>query len=239
MSRLVNTFGMTALILIFGEIMPKSIAKANPEKIALKVSGILYFLIKILTPITFPFRKLNNRVIRNIDTASEKLTVTEDELETIIDTMEEEGSIDEEEATMLQKVLDLVGHHRSGNHDAASRHGRHRHRRNPSSKITDIFFKHKFSRIPVFDGSFGQHHRHSVRTRFLYETHQGPTDQLQEDPQEALVHPELDQSRCAHRIASIGKQPHGHRRRRIRRRRRSRHDGRRARRTRRRNLRRT
>jgi putative hemolysin len=148
---LVNTFGMTALILTFGEIMPKSIAKANPEKIALKVSGILYFLIKILAPITFPFRKLNRRVIRYMD-SDQKVTVTEDELETIIDTMEEEGSIDEEEATMLQKVLDLsdisVLEIMTPRVDMVAIDVT-----KSIDQITEIFFKHKFSRIPVYDGS--------------------------------------------------------------------------------------
>ena len=146
---LINTFFMTTLILIFGEIVPKSIAKANPEKLALHVSGLLYFLIKFLTPITFLFYRLNRKVIRHMD-SDNKITVTEDELETIIDTMEEEGSIDEEEASMLQKVLTLsditveeimtprvdmvaVSIERSIDY------------------ITDVFFKHKFSRIPVYD----------------------------------------------------------------------------------------
>lgn len=146
---LINTFFMTTLILIFGEIVPKSIAKANPERMALRMSGILYFLIKVLTPITYLFYKLNKRVINRIEPES-KITVTEDELETIIDTMEEEGSIDEEEASMLQKVLTLsdisveeimtprvdmiaVSMDRSVDY------------------ITDIFFKHKYSRIPVYD----------------------------------------------------------------------------------------
>ncbi len=146
---LINTFFMTTLILIFGEIVPKSIAKANPERMALRMSGILYFLIKVLTPITYLFYQLNKRVINRIEPES-KITVTEDELETIIDTMEEEGSIDEEEASMLQKVLTLsdisveeimtprvdmiaVSMDRSVDY------------------ITDIFFKHKYSRIPVYD----------------------------------------------------------------------------------------
>lgn len=146
---LINTFFMTTLILIFGEIVPKSIARAHPEKMALRMSGILFFLIKVLSPITFLFYRLNKRVLNRIEPDS-KITVTEDELETIIDTMEEEGSIDEEEASMLQKVLTLsditveeimtprvdmiaVSIDRSVEY------------------ITDVFFKHKFSRIPVYD----------------------------------------------------------------------------------------
>lgn len=147
----VNTLGMTAIVLIFGEIVPKTIAKHNPEKLSLRISGIVYFLIKVMTPITFLFRRLNSRVIKNMDSEG-KLTVTEDELETIIDTMEEEGSIDEEEATMLQKVLDLsditVAEIMTPRVDMVAIDIQR-----SVDQITDVFFKHKFSRIPVYDGS--------------------------------------------------------------------------------------
>ncbi|MFA5742253.1 MAG: DUF21 domain-containing protein, partial [Candidatus Izemoplasmatales bacterium] len=69
-----NTVIMTIIILTFGEIFPKSIAKNNPEKVALKISGFLYFLIKIMTPLTFLFRKLNQHVINRSEN-DQKLTV--------------------------------------------------------------------------------------------------------------------------------------------------------------------
>ncbi|MFA5697247.1 MAG: hemolysin family protein [Candidatus Izemoplasmatales bacterium] len=145
----INTVVMTIIILTFGEILPKSIAKNNPEKIALKISGFLYFLIKIMTPVTFLFRKLNQRVINRSDNEN-KLTVTEDELETIIDTMEEEGSIDEEEADMLQRVLDLsditVEEIMTPRVDMVAIDVT-----KDVNEITELFFKHKFSRIPVYE----------------------------------------------------------------------------------------
>jgi putative hemolysin len=148
---LVNTFFMTSLILIFGEIVPKSIAKTNPEKMALHVSGLLYFLIRVMTPITFLFYRLNRKVVGRLENEN-KITVTEDELETIIDTMEEEGSIDEEEASMLQKVLGLsdisVDEIMTPRVDMIAIEID-----KTIEQITDIFFKHKFSRIPVFDES--------------------------------------------------------------------------------------
>lgn len=146
---ILNTVVMTIIILTFGEILPKSFAKSNPEKIALKISGFLFFLIKIMTPITFLFRRLNQRVIRKSDDDS-KLTVTEDELETIIDTMEEEGSIDEEEADMLQKVLDLseitVEEIMTPRVDMVAIDVT-----KDLDSITEVFFRHKFSRIPVYE----------------------------------------------------------------------------------------
>ncbi len=148
-NTIVNTLSMTTLILIFGEILPKSLAKTHPDKICLGVSGILYFLIKVLTPITYPFRKLSAHFIGKT-ILEQKLTVTEDELETIIDTMEEEGSIDEEEADMLQKVLDLsditVESIMTPRVDMIAIDVS-----DSIEKITEVFFKNKFSRIPVYD----------------------------------------------------------------------------------------
>ncbi|MBU0997681.1 MAG: hemolysin family protein [Firmicutes bacterium] len=146
---LLNTLVMTTLILIFGEILPKSLAKTHPDKICLGVSSILYFLIKVMTPMTFLFRILNNKVVGKINSES-KLTVTESELETIIDTMEEEGSIDEEEADMLQKVLDLseitVESIMTPRVDMVAIEVT-----DDLQKVTEVFFKSKFSRIPVYD----------------------------------------------------------------------------------------
>ncbi len=106
MANLLNTVAMTIIILIFGEIIPKSIAKNNPEGFALKISGFLYFLMKVLTPITVVFG-LMQKAVNKKQNAEVNPTVTEDELESIIDTMTEEGVIDSEEADLLQGALDL------------------------------------------------------------------------------------------------------------------------------------
>lgn len=147
---IINTVVITIIVLIFGEILPKSLAKTHPERVSLFFSGFIYFLIKILTPITYPFRVLNRRVIRQ--DGEGRPTVTESELETIIDTMEEEGSIDEEEADMLQKVLDLseitVEEIMTPRVDMVAIDIQA-----SVNQIRDIFFKSKFSRIPVYDGN--------------------------------------------------------------------------------------
>lgn len=103
--NVVNTIVMTIIILIFGEIVPKSFAKNNAEKIALSISGILYWIIRIMKPVTWIFLKIKTWIVK--DNGEGSVSVTGDELEKIFDTMEEEGSIDEDEAEMLQSVLDL------------------------------------------------------------------------------------------------------------------------------------
>lgn len=148
-TTIMNTAVMTIIILIFGEILPKSIAKAHTEKICLKISNLIYFVIKIMTPITYPFLVLNRKVMARVETEN-KVSVTESELETIIDTMEEEGSIDEEEADMLQKVLDLssinVEEIMTPRVDMIAIEVE-----DSIEEIKDLFFKTKFSRIPVYD----------------------------------------------------------------------------------------
>jgi CBS domain containing-hemolysin-like protein len=146
---LMNTGVMTIVILIFGEILPKSVAKSNAEKICLWESRLVYFLIKIMTPLTYFFLLLNRKVTGRIDTEN-RISVTESDLETIIDTMEEEGSIDGEEADMLQKVLDLseitVEEIMTPRVDMIAVEVN-----DDIKTITDTFFKNKFSRLPVYD----------------------------------------------------------------------------------------
>ena len=105
LANVLNTVIMTIIVLIFGEILPKAMAKTDGEKLALRFSGILFFLMKILTPITLPFLALQNKMVKSKEESTP--TVTEDELESIIDTMQEEGVIDSDDADLIQGVLDL------------------------------------------------------------------------------------------------------------------------------------
>ena len=74
---------LAIIILIFGEITPKCLVKLNPEKAALRYSNLLFFLMKVLTPLTFLFQKLQGAFNKNKD-ADKTPTVTENELESII-----------------------------------------------------------------------------------------------------------------------------------------------------------
>lgn len=106
LTNLLNTVVMTIIILIFGEILPKAYAKHNPEKLVLKFSGVLYAFMKFIYVIAIPFYGLQRLVLKN-DKSTAEPTITEDDLESIVDTMEEEGVIDSENADMLQGVLDI------------------------------------------------------------------------------------------------------------------------------------
>jgi len=166
--NVLNTVIMTIIILIFGEIVPKSFAKNNAEKVSLKISGILYLIIRILKPITWVLLKIKSWIVK--DNGETIVRVTGDELETIIDTMEEEGSIDEDEAEMLQSVLDLSD---KKVYDIMT----------PRvdmvgidideelEKIIQIFFNNQFSRITVFednrDNIIGVLHERDLFTKLI------------------------------------------------------------------------
>ena len=106
LTNLLNTVVMTIIILIFGEILPKAYAKHNPEKLVLKFSGILYTFMKCIYFIAAPFYALQKLMLKSNKDELEP-TITEDDLESIVDTMEEEGVIDSENADMLQGVLEI------------------------------------------------------------------------------------------------------------------------------------
>lgn len=106
LANILNTVIMTIVVLIFGEITPKCVAKLNPDKWALRFSGTLFVLMKVLIPITYPFYALQKGLLKKVG-ASDSPTVTENELESIIDKMEEEGVLDADDADLMQGVLDL------------------------------------------------------------------------------------------------------------------------------------
>lgn len=148
---IMNTVVMTIIILIFGEIIPKSMAKTHAEKYSLRMSKFIFFLIKMMTPLTFLFIKLNRKVTTRIQ-PDKQVSVTESDLETIIDTMEEEGAIQVGEADMLQSVLELsditVEEIMTPRVDMVAIEVN-----DTVKQIKDLFFKHKFSRMPVYDDS--------------------------------------------------------------------------------------
>ena len=104
-ANLVNTAGITTIILIFGELLPKSTAKANADDLAYLYGPVMYFLVQVFTPFIWvlkPFNTPRSRVKQE-----EKSMYSDAELETLIEHLEEEGSLGEERADMIQSVLDL------------------------------------------------------------------------------------------------------------------------------------
>ena len=103
----IGTAAITVALLIFGEILPKSYAKQNSEKFAMAVSGPLSLLIKLLTPVVWPFMKLQQMTRRDEDGEEEAPTMTEEELKYMIEAIEEEGVLEEQESELVQSALEF------------------------------------------------------------------------------------------------------------------------------------
>ena len=105
LANIVNTIGVTTLILIFGELLPKSSAKVNADQLAFLYGPIMYSLIQLFTPVIYLLKPFSGRRPRGVSEGSS--TYSDAELETLIEQLEEEGSLGEERADMIQSVLDL------------------------------------------------------------------------------------------------------------------------------------
>lgn len=100
---------LTLLVLLFGEIAPKTIATLEAEKNALRFARVICFLMTILTPVIFVVNLLSGGVLRLLGVDPNKPTdsITEDELRTIVEVGHEKGVIESEEKEMINNVFDL------------------------------------------------------------------------------------------------------------------------------------
>ena len=107
---LVSTIVITVVVLICGEVLPKNYAIENSEKICMGTASVLYFLIVILTPVTFLLLKLKDMFVSVMSKnkgGDKTPTVTEDELKYIVESIEEEGVLEEQESELVQSALDF------------------------------------------------------------------------------------------------------------------------------------
>lgn len=102
----IATVVVTIVVLIFGEISPKSLAKENPEKFAMTSAPFLKFLLILLTPINWLF-KCWKKLLALIFHTDEVKPITEDELLTIVEEAETEGGIDEEQSELIQNAIEF------------------------------------------------------------------------------------------------------------------------------------
>ena len=102
---LISTIVMTVIVLIFGEVTPKSMCKVNADKVAPVIAPIIDMLRTIFTPVSFLLVKLTNLLNKNAD--DDQPSVTEEELISIIESIEEEGVLDEAESDLVQSALEF------------------------------------------------------------------------------------------------------------------------------------
>ena len=150
----VATAVMTVLVLIFGEITPKTISANSPEKVALLVSKPISLIMKILKPIVWIFNILTGVIFKlmGIDNKGVQPFITEEELKTMVNVSHEEGVLEMEEREIINNVfqfgdmqakeamvqrLDMVAVNIEDSYD----------------EIIEMFKSEKLSRLPVYQES--------------------------------------------------------------------------------------
>jgi len=102
----VSTVALTIIILIFGEISPKSLAKENPEAWAMFAAPLLGLLMVVLTPINFLFGQWKNLLGRVFHSGGDD-GITEEELVGMVDQAETEGGLDEHESDLIRAAIEF------------------------------------------------------------------------------------------------------------------------------------
>ena len=104
----IATAVMSILILIFGEITPKTLASRRAEDFSLRVSRYILGLSKILLPLIYIFNLFTNILVKLLDGShKEKHFITEEELRMLVNVGEEEGFIDEDEREMIDSIFEF------------------------------------------------------------------------------------------------------------------------------------
>lgn len=100
---------MTILVLIFGEITPKSLAKQNAEKVSLAVAPIINIVVTVFKPLVWLFSSVSSLIVRLLggDLNKSEPFITEEELKTMVDVSEEEGVLEVEEKEMIFNVFEF------------------------------------------------------------------------------------------------------------------------------------
>lgn len=143
---------LTFLILIFGEISPKTLATIHAEKISLAYSGIIELLMKLLTPIIYIINKfsLGFLLLLRVDPAAGNQQMTEEELRTIVDVGKESGVIESEEHEMINNLFDFGD--AQAKEIMVPRIDMTFANINSSYKeLIQIFEEDKFTRLPVYE----------------------------------------------------------------------------------------
>lgn len=148
----IATGATTLLVLTFGEVIPKCFGKEVSDNIAIYTAGIMKFLVYALLPFVYLFTALKSAVLKLAHIKKDQPSVTEDELKYIIDSIEEEGILEEQEKELVQSALDfdektaleiLTPRVDVVLIDAED----------DADTIKEIIFKERYSRIPVYEGS--------------------------------------------------------------------------------------
>lgn len=148
---LISTVVMTVAVLIFGEITPKMLAKAMPEKMASFSYPLMIFFYYVLYPLTLIFGGIGALVGKIFKVKNEDV-ITDDELITIVNEAEEDGTLKEEESNLIRSAIEFDDLEVKDvlipriNVVSVSID-------EEKSEIKKLFENERYSRLPVYDGN--------------------------------------------------------------------------------------
>ncbi len=102
----VSTIVLTIIVLIFGEVTPKSLAKEMPEKVATAVSPFLVLLMALMTPLTWLFTQWK-KLLGHFVHSGEADTITEGELMTMVSEAENDGELTDRESELIRSAIEF------------------------------------------------------------------------------------------------------------------------------------
>ncbi|MBQ1381300.1 MAG: HlyC/CorC family transporter, partial [Ruminococcus sp.] len=148
----VATGATTLLVLTFGEVIPKCLAKEHCDNFSLSTAGFLKMLMIVLTPLVFIFIKLKALALKIAGSQDDTPSVTENELKYIVESIEEEGVLEESESEMVRSALDF---------DETTAEEILTPRvdvvfiniEDSPEKIKECILENRYSRIPVFENT--------------------------------------------------------------------------------------
>lgn len=146
-----STIVMTTLVLIFGEISPKSLAKETPEKFAMFSSPIIRFLMFVFGPINYIFAQWQG-LLSNFFKVKRDQRITEDELITIVHEAQSKGGINEQEGELIRSAIEFndldVRDVLTPRVDVIAVDIDY-----TNKQIEQLFSESNYSRLPVYQGS--------------------------------------------------------------------------------------
>lgn len=148
----ISTGILTVLVLIFGEISPKTIATIRSEKLSLRYSRVIWIWMNVLTPVIFVINMLASGFLRllRVDPNEKNSVMSERELRTVLELSQESGVIEPEEEEMINNVfdfgdtvaedvmvrrIDMTFVHIDATYD----------------EVLEVFAEDKFTRLPVYE----------------------------------------------------------------------------------------
>lgn len=151
MGATVSTIVLTVIVLIFGEITPKSLAKEAPERFAMRVTPLVNALCLLLKPVNLLFG-LWKKLLKKIIPVKEDRRLTQDELITLVEEAEEGGSMDKEDSELVRSAIEfgelsvediLTPRVRIEGIEADA----------DTKEAQELFLQTGYSRLPVYEGS--------------------------------------------------------------------------------------